>query len=598
LSAADKRALLARLLREKAEQATPSIPLSHGQRAMWFLRQLEPESGAYHEAFAWRFHGENDARLLGSALQAVVQRHPILRTTYQFREGELAQQVHTTGQVRVEEVDASTWTQAELDARLADAARRPFDLQSGPVIRLHLFQRGGPECIILTAVHHIAIDLWSMVVVMEDLRAVFLAKKLGVQASAPLVSAPYTDFVEWQAAMLRGPEGERLWRYWQRQLAGDVPVLELPTDRPRPNIPAHRGAVCPVELGAELTAQLNRLAKTEQTTLFATLLAAFQLLLGRYSGQKEFLVGSPAAGRSRPEFERTVGFFVNLLPLRANLSGNPTFQEFLGRTRQTVLGGLEHQDFPFPSLVERLRPQRRPSRCPLIDATFVLQKPHRFESERKEQRSFNPFNGAKEERGVKLSVGGLGVELYPIDRVCRFDLELEMVETGGALTGWLRYNAELFDATTIEGMVKHFLALLTGIAADPRQRIRDLPLACHAFAALRGRNGLQRQRGAAKACHPEAPQNPIEEELAAMWTRVLTLDRRPTIHENFFKLGGHSLRGAMLIAQINDRFHVRLPLRCLFEGPTIAELAQAIADAPHVNGAAPTAVRVNSPGSS
>jgi len=270
--------------------------------------------------------------------------------------------------------------------------------------------------------------------------------------------------------MLAGPEGQRLSSYWEKQLAGAPPVLELPTDRPRPPRFTQRGAAVSYRISPELTRRLKTLASSEGVTLYTVLLSAFQVLLGRHSGQDDFVIGSPFAGRSRPEFERIVGYFINMLPLRANLSGDPTFRTLLRSTGSMVLEALQHQDYPFPLLVERLNLKRDPSRAPLVQASFTLEKAHR-------SVGVGSWSFFLPESEVRLNVGGLKAEPFHIQqRSCQMDLEIVLEEGEGVITGMLRYNADLFDEDTIRRMAQHYQTLLEGAAADPTRRLSELPL--------------------------------------------------------------------------------------------------------------------------
>jgi hypothetical protein len=233
------------------------------------------------------------------------------------------------------------------------------------VLRVNLFTCSAQEHVLLLVVHHIAIDFWSLAVLLTELGVLYPAEKAGVKALLPALDSQYTDYVRWQAEMLAGPEGERLWAYWQKQLAGQLPLLELPTDRPRPPVPTYRGASYDFHLNYELSSRLKALAKAQGATLYMVLLSAFQVILHHHTGQEDLLVGSPVLGRSRAEFEGIVGLFTNPVILRANCSGNPTFEGFLGQVRQTVLAALEHQDYPTLLLVERLHPARDLRRPPL-----------------------------------------------------------------------------------------------------------------------------------------------------------------------------------------------------------------------------------------
>jgi hypothetical protein len=470
--------LLARLLREKVSRAGGWVPLSHGQRALWELERRAPESAANTEAFAWRHLGELDLPALEAVCLELTARHPCLRTTYRSLAGEPRQRFHEKQVPVFQVVDASAWGQEQLRQQISAEAHRPFDLERGPVFHVYLYRRSARETVILTRIHHLAIDLWSMALLMEELQLLYLTRRFGIDPQLPPVPAHYGDFVRWQEQMLAGPEGARLWDYWRQQIGGHLSGLNLPTDRPRPPAPTYRGATLPFHLDEGLTGQLRALARDEQTTLFTTLLAALQVWLCRRTGQEDVVVGSRAAGRSRPEFERVVGDFANPIALRADLSGNPSFRAALRRARQAVLGALAHQDYPFSLLLGRLAPAPAPGDPPPCNVAFVLQKPHRFAAEQQEHKGVASFGAPSQARtGARLVLADQVVELFPVElRVARHDLELEMVEAGQELLGWLRYSLDLFATPTVARLLGSFEALLRGIVTDPDQPLADLPL--------------------------------------------------------------------------------------------------------------------------
>ena len=468
LSAAEKRALLARLLRRKTSAAKSLHPLSYNQQGIWFLYQLAPESMVYNVHFAARICGEVNVPALRQAFQALSDRHASLRTTFPVHSGQPVQQVHAHQDVHFEETDGSEWSSDELNTRLVEEAYRPFDLEQGPLLRATLFARSKQERILLLVVHHIVIDFWSLAVLLYELDVLYPAALVGVPAALPALDVQYTDYVRWQAEMLASPEGERLWAYWRKQLAGQLPVLELPTDRPRPRIQAHRGASHEFTLSDELSGHLKALAKAKSATLYVVLLAAFQAILHYHTGQDDLLVASPVVGRSRAEFEGIVGLFTNPVVLRANLSGNPTFTEFLGQVRKTVLGALEHQDFPTILLVERLRPSRDLSRSPVCQVMFVLDKPHRL-------AAGGPSNFALGQTGVRINPGGLVMESFPLERrAATLDLVLLIIEAGHSLSASMRYSTDLFDAATIVRLAGHFETLLRHVVRQPDANLSAL----------------------------------------------------------------------------------------------------------------------------
>jgi amino acid adenylation domain-containing protein len=470
LSPSEKRALLAQLLRRKASESQPFHPLSDNQQGIWFLCQFAPESSIYNVSFAARIRSGLDIPAFRRAFQALVDRHPSLRTTIAVHSGKPAQQIHEHQPVHFEEMDASSWRGDELQTRLAEETQRRFDLERGPVMRVSLFTRSAQEHILLLVIHHIVVDFWSLAVILNELGMLYPAEKTGRPAALPPLDLQYTDFVRWQTEMLASPAGERLWDYWKKQLAGPLPVLSLPTDRPRPPIQMFRGAQHDFTLNDELARRLRALAKAEGATLYMVLLAAFELMLYYHSGQEDILVASPMVGRSRAEFEGLVGFFANPVVLRANLSGNPTFRAFLGQVRETVLAALEHQDYPTLRLVQRLRPPRDLSRSPLCQTMFVLDKPHRVA-----EQAGPVF--ARGETGLRMDLGGLVMESIPLERrAATLDLVMLIIETTGSLSASIRFNTDLFDAATIARMAGHFQALLQSVIRDPAAAISDLEI--------------------------------------------------------------------------------------------------------------------------
>ncbi len=299
LSPSEKRVLLAQLLRKKANESQPFHPLSDNQQGIWFLCQFAPESSVYNVSFAGHIRSEVDAAALRRAFQALVDRHPSLRTTITVLSGKPVQQIHEHQSVHFEETDASVWREDELQSRLIEETQRPFNLELGPVMRVSLLTRSAREHILLLVVHHIVVDFWSLAVMLNELGVLYSAGKAGRPAVLPPIELQYTDFVRWQTKMLEGPAGEWLWDYWKKQLAGPLPVLNLPTDRPRPRVQSFRGAKLDFTLDDGLARRLRALAKAEGATLYMVLLAAFELTLYYHSGQEDILVASPMA-RTKP----------------------------------------------------------------------------------------------------------------------------------------------------------------------------------------------------------------------------------------------------------------------------------------------------------
>jgi amino acid adenylation domain-containing protein len=474
----EKRERLARLLREKAKQTASPFPLSYGQRALWFLHQLDPNSPAYNLMYAGRIRSTLDLPALRRTFQILVDRHPSLRTTYTTRDGEPIQQVHEQFAASFETVDAANWNETELRAHVAEEAHRPFKLEQGPLLRATLFVLGESDYVLLLVTHHIATDFPSIAILMSELFVVYSAEKLGSSPSLAPLKRQYKDFVHWQRKMLDGPQGELHWTYWKEKLAGELPALNLPTDRPRPPVQTYRGQVHRFELSRELSSQLNQLAQAEGVTLYMLLLAAFQTLLYRYTGQEDIIVGSPSGARGQAEFENIVGYFANPIVLRADLAADLTFRGFLRQVRKSVIEALDHQDYPFPLLVGKLQPTRDSSRSPIAEVMFMLQRARHTETKRGEAPDASPMETiVLGENESWLQKGGLAIEAFEVDeRISQVDLTMMLTEGGGKIAGTVPYNADLFDADTIARFGEHYRALLESVVADPSRPIRTLPL--------------------------------------------------------------------------------------------------------------------------
>lgn len=467
-----KRALLELKLKKSSgpsgERTIPrranreSCPLSFSQQRLWFLDQLEPESPLYNTSKAIRLSGALNVEALQKSLDAIVARHEILRTNIVALDGNPIQVITKNRSVKLAVIDLSEWAdgerQAEMHRLLNAEALRPFDLSSGLMLRTTLLRLGENDHVLLLLIHHIASDGWSMGILSRELAALYGAFSTGKPYPLPELPIQYADFAVWQRQWFRGEVLETQLSYWRKQL-DNLATLQLPTDRPRPAIQSFRGARQTLALPKDLSVALKALSRKEGVTLFMTLLAAFQTLLHRYAGQEDIAVGTDVANRNRVETEGLIGFFVNLLVMRTNLSGNPTFRELLRRVREMALGGYAHQDVPFERLVEELRPERDLSRNPLVQVLFVMQNA--------------PV------RALELS----GLTLSPLEvgsNISRFDLGLFMTEQGQGLVMTWNYSTDLFGATTIDRMIGHFETLLGSIVAQPDTRLKALPMVSEA----------------------------------------------------------------------------------------------------------------------
>ncbi|HET9185583.1 MAG TPA: amino acid adenylation domain-containing protein, partial [Solirubrobacterales bacterium] len=453
-----------------AAEEAEEHPLSHGPRALWFLHQLDPASCAYNVPAALTLEGELDTEALRRAIQALVDRHPSLRSTFAAPLGEPVQRVHAALEIPFVEENATRWSGEALSERLVAEAERPFDLAAGPLLRVHLFERSKQEHVLMMVAHHIVTDFWSQAVLLAELGELYRAELAGEPAALPPPALTYAGFVRWQREMLAGERGARLREHWLAALGGELPALDLPTDRPRPPVQTAAGATLRLRLSTELAGRLGALGRAREATPFMTLLAAFQALLYRYTGQADLAVGVPTAGRGRASLARVVGYFVNPVVVRGDLAGNPGFAELLARVRERALGAFEHQDYPFPVLVEELQPERDPSRSPLFQAMFVLQRAPRVQGQ-----DLTPF--ALNEPEARIVAGSLPVVSTPLpERFAQFDLTLTMGEVDGGLIAAFNYNTDLFDEATVWRLGHHFETLLAGIAGNPSCRLADLPL--------------------------------------------------------------------------------------------------------------------------
>ncbi len=458
LSAEEKRALLAQML-QKSAPVPRSFVCSFAQERLWLLHQLTPGDIAYNVPVAVRLSGALDTAALERSINGIVARHEVLRTVFALVDGRPMQIVKPALTIPLPINDLSAVPlqhQEELVQQLATAeAQRPFDLALGPLLRVCLLRLSATEHVVLLSMHHIISDAWSMGVFVRELAALYSAYTSGQTARLPDLPIQYADFAAWQRQWLQGDVLAVQLAFWREQLAGELAALELPTDHPRPLVQTSRGASYPFVLPVALSSAIKQLSQGEGATLFMILLAAFQVLLYRYSGQPDIRVGTPIANRQRVDLEPLIGFFVNTLVLRADCAANPSFRALLRQVRERALGAYAHQDLPFEKLVEALRLERDLSRTPLFQAMFMLQNAPQ----------------------PPLELAGLTIRPLEIESgTAKFDLTLVMIEDDRQLAGELVYNSDLFEAPTIARMLAHFQVLLEGIVAEPDRRIGDLPL--------------------------------------------------------------------------------------------------------------------------
>ncbi|MFJ6483325.1 amino acid adenylation domain-containing protein [Streptomyces sp. NPDC091682] len=468
-----------------ARPAGEPAPLSFAQQRLWFLDQLQPGRPDYNIPVATRLHGPLDADALAAALCAVVTRHEVLRSRITEGPRGPVQTVEAPEVFAPVRTDLGDLPREEARSRAlglahADAAA-PFDLGSAPLLRARVVRVADDEHLLVLVLHHTVGDGWSMPVLWRELSGAYAALRRGERPALPELPVQYGDFAYWQQRRLADGDADAGIAHWRAALGG-LPALELPTDRPRPQVRSGAGDAFVFEVPAELAERLGALARERGATLFMVLLAGFQALLARYTGQADIAVGSPIAGRDRTELEPLVGFFVNTLVLRTDLSGDPAFDELLGRVRRTALAAYEHQDVPFDRLVEELRPERDLSRNPLFDVLFQLHP---------EQLDALPLDGVEVE------------SLDTSNGTAKFDLSLAMTEHPGGLTGTVQYATDLFDRATVERFGGHYLRLLAGAAETPDAPLSRLDvLSPQDHAALLGEESAARpDRPVARTLH-------------------------------------------------------------------------------------------------
>lgn len=638
---AAKRAALeqALLARGRAARRTGRIPrragdgpapLSFAQRGMWFLDQWQPDSALYGVRSAFRLSGRLDVPALLRAFSAVVRRHEILRTIFVAVDGQPVQLVSPPAPVAVPVVDLRTLSSGDREAAvqaLRDAeAMRPFDLGRGPLMRAGLVLTADTEQVLLLSVHHIVADGWSYGLLVRDLSACYAALRDGGRPVLPDLPLRYGDYAAWQHEQLGTDDMRAQLAWWQARIAGAPSLLNMPTDRARPAVLGYRGANLDLRVPPDVAAALRTLGRREGATLFMTLLAAFTVLLHRYTGDTDVVVGCPGAGRTDSDLENLMGCFVNTLPVRTNLGGEPTFPELLGRVVRGTVDAYAHQDVPFEWLVEELRIGRSASHTPVCQAMLVLEN-----------------TPAADWRLPGISVRPLRID-HPAES---FDLHLTVSDTEDGLVANLSYSTDLFDASTMSRFLDHFGTLLAGIAAAPERSIAELPVSPPAeldtilgeWAATTRSYVLDRnlrpvpvgvigelyladgeEGHPGPACEHLVPNpfgsgwmyrtgdlvrwggdgtphivggrdddaataaeragvgplsDPLSEVLRSMWTEVLGTDRIGP-DTDFFEAGGHSLLAIQVMARVRDALDTALPVRALFEASTLRAFARRV----------------------
>lgn len=531
---------------------TQNLPLSFSQERLWLLSRLGADNTVYNIPFAFWLNGCLNVTAFKESLHEIVQRHEILRTSFQSVNAQPVQVISSNIDLILSVVDLQEFSEREQEARYQqiaqDEASKPFDLDQVPLWRFKLLRFAQEKHVLLMTIHHIIYDGWSHGVFAKELSLLYQNFSSGKPPSLPDLPLQYADFAYWQRQWLDGDVLRSQMSYWQQQLAGDLPVLKLPFDQPQSSQPisraTYRGDRQSVELSQHLTASLKALSDRQGVTLFIVLLGAFKLLLYQYTRQEDIIICSTQAGRNLSKIQGLIGFFNNITPVRTNLSENPSFLDLIDRIHRVVLDAYRYQDMPLQLLGEAQNLAHKR----LYQVMFAFQ---------------NTPNQS-------LELPGLTVDWQDLPNGnANFDLFLAIEEKNEKLIGTLDYQTDLFNATTIRQMLERFQTLLASLIENPQQRLSDLPL----FIEAETDHSLQQFA-------PEnifvAPRTPIEKQLASLWAEVLGREQ-VGIHDNFFQLGGHSLLATQVISRINTTIGVELPLLPIFKHPTIAALTEAIA---------------------
>jgi amino acid adenylation domain-containing protein len=530
--------------------------VSHAQQRLWFLEQLAPGNPLYTVSLVLAFDGALDVPVLGEAVRALVHRHAALRTTLVAGADEELRQVvapDVAVPLRFDDLRAlpEETRREEADARMDREVRQPFDLSAGPLVRARLLRLADERHELLITMHHAVCDGWSVGVLVDDLAAYYAAATRSVAPELPPLPVRYTDFADWQRRLLDGGARAAQLEYWAARLEGAPAALDLPADRPRPAVPRYAGNALPLRLPADLTARLTDVSRALGVTPFTTLVAVFQLVMGGYAGVRDVSVGTPVSGRTRPEFERLIGCFINTLVLRTRWSEDLTFAEFLGRVRESTLGAYDNQDVPFEDIVELLEPPRVAGRTPLVQVMVAMQ---------------NIPAGTERFGGLSVSVRELASPVAKLDLVLRW---AEAPTESGELHGFAEYDVDLFDRATVERVVADCTALLDAALADPTAALSRLPVPAPVARAEPGPP-------------VPAPQDPdgepaftgeVEAVVVGVWRDVLGLDSVAD-DDNFFELGGTSLLVLRVQAGLARTLGRQVPVVDLFRFPTVRALAR------------------------
>ena len=520
-----------------------NLPVSFAQERLWLLHQLSPENPCYHQPIVFRFIGSLNVPVLEQSIREVLRRHEALRTCFRIIKEQPVQIIHPEVDFSLSILDFTNIPNPESQIQdcLIKEIQKPFNLSTGLLLRATLVQLSEEENVLLFTMHHIACDGWSEGVLLKELSLLYEAFSNGKASPLPELPIQYADFAHWQRQWLTDEKLESQLTYWKQQLSGEISALQLPLDYPRPSIQTHQGECQSLVLSKTLTKRLKNLSQREGVTLFVTLMAAFKALLYRYTQQEDILLCSPFAGRNRGEIQDNIGYFNNVLPLRTNLSGNPTFRELLSQLKRTSSGATENQDVPLQKLADLPNLAGKP----LSRGMFTLLN--------------------TPEQSLKLP----GITISSLDvhnGAADFDLFLLIKEKEEQLIGVLQYKTDLFKAESIREMLKHFEELLESLVTNPEQHLSSLPLLGDPSTLITAEPIEQQPQ------ETVAPRDELELQLTKIWETVLSKESIG-VRDNFFELGGSSLLALRLVAEIEKVLDKKLASAALFQAPTVEQQA-------------------------
>jgi amino acid adenylation domain-containing protein len=540
----------------KHEADHREFPLSCTQQRLWFLEQFDPGNSVYNLPAVWRIKGNLVPQILERSINEIYSRHEILRTIFTLSNDQPVQAISDSTEFPLEIIGLEEFPENERESVAENLIRerigKPFDLLNVPLLRVSLLRISETDYYLALVMHHIISDGWSVGVFLKELGALYQSYLSDSAASLPELSIQYSDYALWQQKWLETEQYKQQLEFWTNQLKDAPAFLELPTDYPRPSVQRYQGAQCSAFVSIDLTKKLNQLSRQEGATLFMTLLSAWQLLLFRYSAQDQIVVGTPIAGRTKTETENLIGFFVNTLAIRGDLSSDPTFTELLQRTKERALEAYGNQDLPFEKLVEEINPERSLSYSPIFQAMFALQNAN---------STTEDFADLKLER-IKLP-----------SKTAKFDLSLDVFEDNGGLTLWIEYDTDLFAAETIEKMLVQLQSLLETIVLQPESRLSEL-MAANVNPKETTKNLRPGSNTAVTSDYIPA-QTPTEQIVAEIWQNVLR-QKEVGATSDFFDLGGHSLLALKAIVRLRAHFDLEIPIRDIFECSTVKSLSARI----------------------